>query len=721
MKFFIVILLFSCGFKCCVAQDSTVNLTTLMFDKNQVITLFTLDGWLFREGSNPAWAGIDINTTGWQKVKPRQITKKMADKDGRIEGWFRLKIRLDSSFGDMPLYLSVFNWGAADIYVDGNLFHSYGNTGINGKAYKGSNPINKRPISFIHSRPDKEHVVALHFINYVPVFPLSLITEDAAMGPAPLLSGPALSPNTYDFNKENAIYQTTWIAVTITLSLLFWLLAFQNPREKNLRLIALCSTCFGLSALLVRIQENSALSLAAFLTVSAIQILFTLMMVLLVLVVLAKVFKNKVPGILIIFLGTLLIIAYYNLLVGHSMLLTVIIAIAAVIIALYYVFTSWKRLKGAQWAIVAGVLTTLLWVLLWGIMTWREAETTPLTIRYDLIIAITGIYLSFPVSLLVYVSVRFREIIREVQENARKVVQVTEEKRQQSLNQQKLLEEEVKRQTADLRKTLENLRSTQTQLIQSEKMASLGELTAGIAHEIQNPLNFVNNFSEVNGELLKELNAEAEKGNLDEVRAIAKDIGFNSEKINHHGKRAEAIVKGMLQHSRTSSGQKESTDINALCDEYLRLAYHGLRAKDKSFNAKFETDFDPTIEKISVVPQDIGRVILNLINNAFYAVSEKQKTPALPKGATGYEPTVTVSTRKLSDEVLIGVKDNGNGIPEKVLDKIFQPFFTTKPTGQGTGLGLSLSYDIIKAHGGELKVKTKESEFSEFIIQLPLK
>jgi len=266
-----------------------------------------------------------------------------------------------------------------------------------------------------------------------------------------------------------------------------------------------------------------------------------------------------------------------------------------------------------------------------------------------------------------------------------------------------------------LETTLTHLRSTQSQLIQSEKMASLGELTAGIAHEIQNPLNFVNNFSEVNDELLKELNAEADKGNLEEVKAIAKDITFNSKKINHHGKRADAIVKEMLQHSRTSSGQKEPTDINALADEYLRLAYHGLRAKDKSFNATTKTEFDSKIEKINIMSQDIGRVILNLINNAFYAVNEKKK-----QVGDGYEPTISVSTKKSNDKVEIKVSDNGNGIPQKVLDKIFQPFFTTKPTGQGTGLGLSLSYDIVKAHGGKLKVETKEGEGTEFIILLPV-
>ncbi len=272
----------------------------------------------------------------------------------------------------------------------------------------------------------------------------------------------------------------------------------------------------------------------------------------------------------------------------------------------------------------------------------------------------------------------------------------------------------LQKQKDQIESTLTELRSTQTQLIQSEKMASLGELTAGIAHEIQNPLNFVNNFSEVNTELIEELEQEANNGNIEEVKAIATDIKENEQKINHHGKRADAIVKGMLQHSRTSRGKKEPTDINALADEYLRLSYHGLRAKDKDFNANFKTDFDESIGKIEVVQQDIGRVLLNLYNNAFYAVNEKKKQ----LNGT-FEPTVEVSTKKVDNKVEISVKDNGIGIPQKVLDKIFQPFFTTKPTGQGTGLGLSLSYDIIKAHGGEIKVETKESEGSEFIIELP--
>ncbi|HSU28923.1 MAG TPA: HAMP domain-containing sensor histidine kinase, partial [Chitinophagaceae bacterium] len=240
-------------------------------------------------------------------------------------------------------------------------------------------------------------------------------------------------------------------------------------------------------------------------------------------------------------------------------------------------------------------------------------------------------------------------------------------------------------------------------------------------HEIQNPLNFVNNFSEVNMELIDELNVEMDAGKKEEMKTIAKDIRDNEGKIIFHGKRADAIVKSMLQHSRTSSGKKEPTDINALADEYLRLSYHGLRAKDKSFQAKFETNFDPSIGMINVISQDIGRVILNLMNNAFYAVTDKKTSTASTGSAAGYDPTVWVTTKKIGDTVRISVRDNGNGIPQKTLEKIFIPFFTTKPSGQGTGLGLSLSYDIItKGHGGELQVKTEEGKGTEFIIDLPI-
>ncbi len=270
-----------------------------------------------------------------------------------------------------------------------------------------------------------------------------------------------------------------------------------------------------------------------------------------------------------------------------------------------------------------------------------------------------------------------------------------------------------------LQKSLVELKATQAQLIQSEKMASLGELTAGIAHEIQNPLNFVNNFAEVSTELIDEIEEERQKKKEEKdeelVAEILADLKENLVKINHHGKRADAIVKGMLEHSRTNTGERTPTDINALAEEFVKLSYHGLRAKDKSFHSGIELELDPNLPKINVVAPDIGRVLLNLINNAFYAVNEKSK-----EGIEGYEPLVSLQTKQVANKIEIKVIDNGNGIPDSIKDKIFQPFFTTKPTGSGTGLGLSLSYDIVKAHGGLLHVESEIGKGTKFIISLPL-
>ncbi len=287
--------------------------------------------------------------------------------------------------------------------------------------------------------------------------------------------------------------------------------------------------------------------------------------------------------------------------------------------------------------------------------------------------------------------------------------------------------EKVEKAYSELAKTHEILKATQTQLIQKEKLASLGELTAGIAHEIQNPLNFVNNFSELSVDLAKELKEEIDKVEIpkkdkDYIGEILTDLSQNQEKINHHGKRASSIVKGMLEHSRASTGVRELTDINKLADEYLRLSYHGMRAKDNTFNADFTTDFDENLPKIEVIPQDMGRVLLNLINNAFYAVNQrKQDVIARNEAISNYTPSVSVSTEQVDNQIIIKVKDNGTGMTKSVRAKVFQPFFTTKPTGQGTGLGLSLAYDIVmKGHGGTLEVESTEGVGSEFIFQLPI-
>jgi len=308
------------------------------------------------------------------------------------------------------------------------------------------------------------------------------------------------------------------------------------------------------------------------------------------------------------------------------------------------------------------------------------------------------------------------EIISFKLDRTNKVKRTTAILLEETIDELELKRKAVEDTNSALEKSMEELKSTQAQLIHAEKMASLGELTAGIAHEIQNPLNFVNNFSEVSADLIEEINEEIDAGDMEEIKAIAGDLKHNMEKITHHGQRASKIVKGMLEHSRSGDGNRESTNINELADEYLRLAYHGLRGKDNSFNANFETNLDKNLPEVKVIPQDLGRVLLNLINNAFYAVSTSEKL-----GKDSYDPRVTVTTETLSDQIQVKIKDNGDGISAEIKEKIFQPFFTTKPTGEGTGLGLSLSFDIIKkGHEGNITVKSKQGVGTEFIIVLPI-
>lgn len=343
-----------------------------------------------------------------------------------------------------------------------------------------------------------------------------------------------------------------------------------------------------------------------------------------------------------------------------------------------------------------------------------------ISLQYRVIIGISAMVLLFSSFLIAFINNQRKKL------QYHKDLQALNDKQQENLKQQNiLLEQRVSERTAELLKqketvqnALTDLKASQLQLVQREKMASLGELAAGVAHEIQNPLNFVNNFAEVNAELLSEMkeqiNSEKFTGSAKEnIYSIVEDITQNLEKIRFHGKRADSIVKNMLQHSRSNSGGKQLTDLNSLADEYLKLSYHGFRAKDKSFNVNIKTAFDESMGKINIIPQDIGRVLINLYNNAFYSINEKQK-----KKGKEYEPTILVTSKMKGDKAEIKIWDNGLGISKKFMDKIYQPFFTTKPTGIGTGLGLSLSYDIIKAHQGELKVESAEGEFAEFTIDL---
>lgn len=692
-------------------SDSIVSFSSDAFGGNYELYISNLDGWLFKEGNDTLWAAKDINTEDWMKLKPTELSSRFADENGKVEGWFRFRLPLDKDFR-IPLGIRRGGWAATDIYVNGKLLSSFGNTGINGQTFQEYNPVDKLSVK-VNLEPGEENVIAIHFVDYVSPLSPRYLKSATTGGARDVTSGleyflalttPEHDPYMLESSKRTLLYRSIWTSVTVLLAFLFWLLFFQNQNEKQtLKLIALYSTFSALSNLTRFYFTDPDISFIAFRLSDLLQKLSMWIVVLVTFTITATILNfgfNRIfrtVAVVYAFLGSLSI--FFNF-VGSFLSINVVIASLGVT---YILISSWKKLAGAQWAIATGVMLSILFA------TALVVNKSPTDF-----FLLTCFYFSFPLSLLVYISMRFREILNEVNENARQVVEMSEEKKLQALNQQRLLQEEVNKQTAELRNTLENLRSTQSQLIQSEKMASLGSLTAGIAHEIQNPLNFVNNFSEVNKELLSEMKDEIEKGNFEEAKSLAGDVILNQEKINEHGKRADAIVKGMLQHSRSSSGVKEATNINALADEHLKLAYHALRATDKTFNVKLETDFDESVGNVNVVPQDIGRVVLNLIANSFYTVSEKKK-----QYGAEYEPTVTLRTKRKDNHVLISVIDNGNGISPNVLDKIFQPFFTTKPTGKGTGLGLSLSYDVVKAHSGELKVTSTEGNGSEFTIILP--
>jgi len=690
------------------AQEETVTLSTELFQPHQRIFLAPLDGWIFRPGHDTAWANPQLETDDWKKMNITELSPELEDESGRIEGWFRIRIKLDESFADMPLYISRQLWAATNVYVDGNLIHSFGKT----EPYRAFNPTLKYPVP-VALEQGREYTLAVHFVDYESTF----TQREIRLKPENLrnflnLTGPEYEAWITRDIKQTHVYVTLSLAVSFLLFFLYWFLVYLNPDQKVFRIIAWYTTVVLIGTVVIFGNTYFEMSygiekirFVLFITFQAIMTLFGLF-------ILEWVLTQKISK----WSWVLLILLLILNIPAHIFSISQPFAIAFVLMLVHFgriLYSHRKEIRGANWSIVAAVLVPTVAIIVQIIL---HKYSLDLYNEYDKLLLSLHI-LSPPLFYLAYISVRFKETLTAVRVESQKLLKVTEEKRDILANQNTVLEAQVDERTRELKQSLETLKSTQAQLIQSEKMASLGELTSGIAHEIQNPLNFVNNFSEVSQELMDEMTDEMKKGDLEEANEIATDIKQNLEKITHHGKRADAIVKGMLAHSRSGKGEKVPTDLNALAEEYLKLSYHGLRAKDKSFNADFKTDFDPNLPKVNVVPQDIGRVLLNLINNAFQAVHERSK-----KGDSEYLPTVTVTTKLTAKgQQLIAISDNGPGIPLDIKEKIFQPFFTTKPTGQGTGLGLSLSYDIVKAHGGELKVETKEGAGATFTIQLPNK
>ena len=669
----------------------------LLFDEYGIVRLHRRGGWRFHPGDDLNWANPGFDDSSWMFYNPLLLYDPIPDSLWNGYGWFRFRFAADSSVYTKISRLYFSTYGAAEVYLDGNLLQKYGifSTNLQGeKRYMTSNRIHPAVIL----QPADSHVLAVRFSYHKGQRYKELLGKYAHTFGFSIGLGTDYwdqQTTTRDRRAQQEFYILGTMLLLIILLHGFLFILFPAERS-NLYITILVSLLF----LHVIVSYGGLLfeyDVWQMIFIRYIPFIFLFIAALSMLpLTLNSMLKQKPRKIHKMLIWLFPVFALANFILSGTDV-NPVIAIVFPSIIIYFsarvLILAWRNKQKDVW-IVAVAFLCLIFSAITNVFYSRFTKDFSFEILSVLNYLVYG---SVPLGLTAFMASRFRDLYTH-------------------------LELKVAERTKELNQSLENLRRAQKQLIHSEKMASLGQLTAGIAHEIQNPLNFVNNFSEVNTELIDEALDENEKRNHLEVKSILNDLKKNEQKIIHYGKRAESIVKGMLLHSRGSSGHKELVDINALADEYLRLSYHGFRAKDKSFNAEFKTDFDPNLPKINVVPQDIGRVLLNLINNAFYAVDKKAK-----ENNEDYKPLVVVKTHLENSpsadgpggqEVKITVKDNGPGIPSSIVDKIFQPFFTTKPTGKGTGLGLSLAYDIVKAHGGELSFNSDPATGTQFTVTI---
>ncbi|WP_421796147.1 ATP-binding protein [Haliscomenobacter sp.] len=681
---------------------------TTKAQKHDVLTIDSLppqgilldQGWKWHAGDNPEWKKTTFNDSKWKVINPSQSILQEKEMDTKRPLWLRIK--LDAA--DKTVALTVKQSGATSIFLNGKLIKSYGKIDPTGAHTTAFSPIGEYLLLHLDST---QNTLAIRYY-----FQQGIRYKGAFDARYPLFEGKLFPPDALSNNLEPIKY--FWegfnMATGIVLFLIhFILFLFYPPTKANLwySLSSLLSAIVAYCLLSEKIQgelyiKNQFILLALFISPLATFLLFLTVYLLL----------RQTQKILLWVLATLLFLAtiYYFLSKnGEEVFFNFLATLSYIIMGMYMGYNAYRNNNKGGLYVMIGML---IFIACWAAFVFNLGSANNNQIIGDIFFHIAN--LSMPITISILLGINFGNTNRALIKNLEEINRLSTEKQQILASQNETLERQVEQRTAELK-------ASQAQLIQSEKLASLGELTAGIAHEIQNPLNFVNNFAEVSAEMLDEMHEELEKGDTNEAIAIATGLKTNLEKINHHGQRASSIVKGMLEHSRASTGVKEPTDLNALADEFLRLAYHGLRAKDNNFNANMETHFDPDLPLVSVIPQDIGRVLLNLINNAFYAVQQRtvETLHATSLQNPPYQPTVTVSTQKTGDQIILKVHDNGNGIPESIRDKIFQPFFTTKPTGQGTGLGLSLAYDIVtKGHGGKLEVESTPNLGTTFVMTL---
>ncbi|MGK4568978.1 ATP-binding protein [Flavobacterium sp. 3HN19-14] len=704
MKFSTPLFLFLFCISSIAAQVKPVEID----DDQYGLSLF--NGWRLSKSDNPAFADANYDDSAWDAIAPYKSFSELPELNNVKTGWIRIHFKTSAKIGDKTFVLTTMQNAASEIYYDGKLLRRYGKLS-NNPAEVNPAPVNDSgdEILITHS---KEHVIAIRFSPWRD--PLKISKGDyfyvLMLDRVPQYLQQQINGVEYYFSA------TIYISV---FSLLFLLhtsfFRYDRAQRANLffALYAFFSTIGFAGFMLVR-RTNSAEIVIYFTDVAT---CFSVLAGVWVTIALAELFNFSFKKMRIVLwcLYAIFVAAMFFKIISYPILISNFIL---GIIQLWLIIRAMIAKKRGVVFIVTGFAFSLAAAAVFasGFITGAPIPLLISRLNEWVLVLAPAIGISlFLAREFALDSKLLREKLLQVEMLSAKNLAQEQERQQILARQNDELETQVAQRTSELRQSIDNLKATQAQLIQAEKMASLGELTAGIAHEIQNPLNFVNNFSDISNELIDEMNEELDKGDIGEAKAIATDIKQNLEKINHHGKRADAIVKGMLQHSRASSGQKEMTDVNALADEYLRLAYHGLRAKDKSFNAELVTNFDENLPKIPMIPQDIGRVLLNLFVNGFYATQKRKESDP------GFKPVMEVTTSVKENTIEISVKDNGTGIPQQLIDKIFQPFFTTKPTGEGTGLGLSLAYDIVKAHGGTIKLQSEAGKGTTFTIQLAIK
>ncbi|MCA0230532.1 MAG: histidine kinase [Bacteroidetes bacterium] len=710
------------------AQGQNVNTIDSIPSKGLVLT----NGWKWHEGDNHEWADPEFDDSDWKIIDPTQDVNAIPQLSRKGYGWFRTTIEFSPLVAQKLTTLQISQSVASEVYINGLLARTIGEIDLKRGKVQAANIFHNNSIGLPYSvsYPFVQISVRVAYernsfynrvgFNKNHCFRATLIETENA-------------PKTYLHQRQQSYYG--WFQVGVFFILTFLHLSFfflYRTQRANLYFSGTTSA-LGIAFLCIPLSFDFVETLSLYFIVEFIQTIAFPIAYLFLIRAIYEIFHQK-TGILFWLIVVFGIIIVFSLFTPYSLgstwaelgteLLMTAEVIRVTVVALR------KHLPGARLIMIGMGVSLVMFMLFYFDILLEYYGFAPLFPQgFGGIITYQIAVLCVPLSISLYLAISFSQtnkvLIEKLQENnalTQKTLQQEQEKQQILEAQNETLERQVRERTSQLEQSLEELKAAQNQLIQKEKMASLGELTAGIAHEIQNPLNFVNNFAELSVELIDELKEET---HIEGVGAeILADISQNLGKINHHGKRASSIVKGMLEHSRMGTGERQPTDINALCDEYLRLSFHGMRAKDKAFNADFQIHLDPTLSKINVVPQDLGRVLLNLFNNAFYAVNQRNTVETLHATSlqpAGFKPTVSVQTKRLANAVEIQVSDNGGGIPNDILPKIFQPFFTTKPTGEGTGLGLSLSYDIItKGHDGTLAVESVEGQGTTFIVTIPI-